>query len=509
MMELAKINSASIVGLASVPVEVEVDISAGLPAFSLVGLPDKAVEESKERVRSAIKNSNAHFPPRHLTVNLAPADLPKYGPAYDLPIAVGILYAAGQLKYLPERALFFGELSLDGTTRATNGVLSLALMAKEQNFGMLFIPADNAEEAALVDGIDIRPVKSLKELITHLLGEKEIEPYKAGAVIRRDEIKYDFDFENIKGQEQAKRALEIAAAGGHNVLLNGPPGTGKTLLARALPSILPEMVKEEQLEVTKIFSVAGLLKKEEPLICTRPFRSPHHTSSDIALVGGGAHPRPGEITLAHRGVLFLDELPEFPRSVLEALRQPLEDGVITVSRAAGTITFPAKFVLVASMNPCPCGYFSDPSKNCICTATQIMRYQKKVSGPLLDRIDLHVEVPRVEYDKLASEEKGESSASIRKRVQKARDIQTKRFLNSAKKITTNAEMGVPEIKEYCRINEQGAELLRTAVTSLNLSARAFHRVLKVSRTIADLANSDRIETEHLAEALMYRPKERE
>jgi len=508
-MDLAKINSASIVGLQSLPVEVEVDISAGLPAFALVGLPDKAVEESKERVRSAIKNSDAKFPPRHLTVNLAPADLPKYGPAYDLPIAVGVLYAAGQLEYLPEKSLFFGELSLDGGTRATNGVLSLALMAKEQNFGMLFIPADNAEEAALVDGIDIRPVKSLKELIAHLLGESEIKKYQADQNVEKKEKFYDFDFENIKGQEQAKRALEIAASGGHNALLNGPPGTGKTLLARALPSILPEMVKEEQLEVTKIFSVAGLLKKDQPLIFVRPFRSPHHTSSNIALVGGGTHPKPGEITLAHRGVLFLDELPEFPRSVLEALRQPLEDGVVTVSRAAGTIAFPAKFVLIASMNPCPCGYLSDPSKNCICTATQIMRYQKKVSGPLLDRIDLHVEVPRVEYDKLTSEEKTEASAPIRIRVQKARDIQTKRFENSTKKINTNAEMGVPEIKEYCRINEQGAELLRTAVTSLNLSARAFHRVLKVGRTIADLAGSERIETEHLAEALMYRPKERE
>jgi magnesium chelatase family protein len=505
---LVKVQSATIVGLDCQKVNVEVDILSGLPAFIIVGLPDKAIEESRERIRSAILNSKAKFPRDRIIVNLAPADLPKIGPSFDLPIAVGILQATEQIPTIDENWLFLGELSLDGHLRYTNGVLPTVMMAKEKGFKKVFLPEVNSLEATLIPDIEIIPIKSLFQLIMFMKKEINILPAKRQSISDfKEQISYDVDMAEIKGQDYAKRALEIAAAGGHNVLMVGPPGAGKTLLAKAMPSILPEMTETEILEVTKIYSVAGKLPPEQPLITHRPFRSPHHTASDIALVGGGKFPKPGEITLAHRGVLFLDELPEFPRSVLEVLRQPLEDRIITISRAAGSLTFPAHFILIAAMNPCPCGFLNDSEKQCICTPTQIIRYQKKISGPLLDRIDIHIEVPKVDYDKLTDQKAGESSENIRQRVQQARNIQQKRFVNLP--ILNNAEMGLKEIKEFCQLNEEGANLLKIAISSFHLSARAYHRVLKLSRTIADLESSEKIKPQHVAEALAYRPKEQE
>lgn len=506
---LAKILSGTVVGLEAVPITVEVDIaSQGLPSFTIVGLPDKAVEESKERVRAAIKNSGAEFPAKRITVNLAPADLPKIGPAYDLPIALGILIASGQLAPQSTPGLFIGELSLDGSVRHTNGILPLAMLVKQSKIkGGFFVPASDAVEATVIGGIFVYSVPSLLTLFHHLTGNIPMVPLSHLAFSDVPQpVGFEFDMADVVGQEHVKRALEIAAAGAHNVFMQGPPGAGKTMLARTLPSILPTLTEEEALEVTKIYSVTGNLPSGESLIKFRPFRAPHHTTSRIGLIGGGTHPSPGEISLAHRGVLFLDEFPEFPRHVLEALRQPIEDGVVTISRAVGTMRYPAAFTLLAAANPCPCGNFGSETKRCTCLPGMVTRYQKRVSGPIIDRIDLHVSVPAVRPEKFDGPvHRSESSKSIQNRVQKARGYQLKRFEKTNRK--ANADMSTRDIKEFCSLSSEAAAFLRQAVTRMGLSARSYYRVIKVSRTIADLAQEKEIHLQHIAEALQYRPAE--
>lgn len=507
---LAKVLSCAIVGLEAQVVEVEIDVTRGLPAFNIVGLPDAAVRESRDRVFSAIRNSGLTFPVnKRITVNLAPADLRKEGPAYDLPIAVGVLAASQQVwPDKLENALFIGELSLDGTTRHTKGILPMTALAREsETLKHVFVPVADAPEAALLPNVEVFPVRNLAQLVAHLTGMSLIQPYEIDIKEAMGGIgEYAADFLHIKGQEHVKRAMEVAASGGHNVILSGSPGVGKTLIAKSLPSILPSMSIDEALEVTKVYSVAGLLPEDTPLVRQRPFRSPHHTVSYAGLVGGGAWPRPGEVSLAHRGVLFLDELPEFGSQLIEVLRQPLEGlpREVSISRASGTVTYPASFMLIAAQNPCPCGYYGDPAHECSCSNNMVTRYQKRISGPLLDRIDIHVQVPRVPFEKLTTLKQGESSAQVRQRVERARSYQCERFEQLP--LYCNADMGPSEIHQFCRLDETGTRLMKSAMAQMGLSARAYHRVLKIARTIADLAQEQAISPVHLAEALQYRPK---